>query len=319
MLGKSIMSLKQVTAEKSEKINSIAGDEPPGRSQLSVYFQLTKPSIMLLVLFTGATSLVLEGSLLTDPVRFVLVLLGLFLSGGSANALNQYFERDIDARMSRTKYRRPLPMHQISPNRALIFSIVIGVLGVGIFAVFFNWLTAALALGTLLFYSLFYTLYLKPTTPQNIVIGGIAGAMAPVGAWTAASGAMSWESWILFAIVFLWTPPHFWALALYCGDDYEKVNLPMMPVVKGTQSTANQIFAYTLIVVGVSLLLVAFQAGVFYVIVAGLLGAAFIKRAAVVRTEPTKERSRGLFGYSIVYLFALFTAIMIDELIRQIG
>ncbi len=288
------------------------------KKTLSHYFQLTKPSIMLLVIFTGTTSLVIQGSLVDHPVKFLLVLLGLFLSGGSANALNQYFERDIDAKMGRTARRRPLPMHQVSPTGALVFSVGIGVLGVAIFAVFFNLLTAALALGTILFYSLFYTLYLKPTTPQNIVVGGIAGAMAPVGAWTAATGAMAWEPWIMFAIVFFWTPPHFWALALYCKDDYEKVDLPMMPVVKGDQKTIDQIFVYTLVVVGVSLSLILFRAGWFYFATAAVLGGLFIQKASRLRREHSEQSFRSLFGYSILYLFALFTAMMVDGAVRAI-
>ncbi len=288
------------------------------KKTLSYYFQLTKPSIMLLVVFTGTTALVIEGSLLGHPVKFLLVLLGLYLSGGSANALNQYFERDIDAKMGRTARRRPLPMHQVSPTKALVFSVSIGVAGVALFAVFFNLLTAGLALGTILFYSLFYTLYLKPTTPQNIVVGGVAGAMAPVGAWTAATGAMSWEPWIMFAIVFFWTPPHFWALALYCKDDYEKVDLPMMPVVKGDKKTINQIFFYTLVVVAVSLSLILFRAGWFYFAVALVLGGLFIRKAAQLRQVPTEKSYRGMFGYSILYLFALFTAMMVDGAIRAI-
>jgi len=288
------------------------------KKTLSHYLQLTKPSIMFLVVFTGTTAMVIEGSLIGQPVKFLLVLLGLYLSGGSANALNQYFERDIDARMTRTSSRRPLPMHQISPVKALVFSISIGVVGVVLFAVVFNLLTAALALGTILFYSLFYTLYLKPNTPQNIVIGGIAGAMAPVGAWTAATGAMAWEPWIMFAIVFFWTPPHFWALALYCKDDYERVGLPMMPVVKGDRKTLDQIFGYTILVVAISLTLILFAAGWFYFAVAFVLGGLFIRKAAQVRREQSDKKYRALFGYSIVYLFALFSAMMVDGAIRAV-
>ncbi|HOZ07252.1 MAG TPA: heme o synthase [candidate division Zixibacteria bacterium] len=300
-----------------------AGKVPPAernrpmKATLAHYFQLTKPSIMLLVVFTGTASLVIEGSLLDRPGRFLLVLLGLYLAGGSANALNQYFERNIDAQMKRTSGRRPLPRKQISPAGALVFSVAIGVLGVAVFALFFNLRTAALALATILFYSLFYTLYLKPTTPQNIVIGGIAGAMAPVGAWTAATGAMAVAPWIMFAIVFLWTPPHFWALALYCKDDYEKVDLPMLPLVKGDRATVDRIFAYTLAVVGASLVLIAFTAGWFYFAVAALLGGQFIRRAARVRREQSVAGYRSLFGYSIVYLFSLFGAMMADGVLQR--
>ncbi len=271
---------------------------------------------MLLVLFTGASALVIEGSFLTQPLNFLLVLVGLFLTGGSANALNQYFEREIDAKMSRTSARRSLPLKKISPTQALVFSISIGVIGVALFAFFFNWLVAGLALATILFYSLFYTLWLKPNTAQNIVIGGAAGAMAPVGAWAAATGSMAAFPWIMFAIVFFWTPPHFWALALFCKDDYVKANLPMMPVVKGDASTLNQMLVYAFIVSAVSLVLVPLGAGWLYGIAATVLGVMFIARCFKARREMSESSARSLFGYSIVYLFALFLAMVADSLVR---
>ena len=270
---------------------------------------------MLLVVFTGSAALVLEGSFLHEPLRFLLVLTGLYLAGGSANALNQYFERDIDAKMSRTQRRRPLPLAQITPKRALVFSISIGVAGVALFAIFFNWLTAGLALVTLLFYALYYTLWLKPRTFQNIVIGSIAGAMAPVGAWTAATGSMSWEPWILFAIVFFWTPPHFWALALVCKDDYEKVGLPMLPVIKGEKVTLDYILYYTIVVVAVSLLLLITSFSWIYLIASIILGALFLQKAWYVRRHFQMPLMKRLFGYSIVYLLALFAVIIIDGLV----
>ena len=270
---------------------------------------------MLLVVFTGSAALVLEGSFLHDPWRFFLVIVGLYLTGGSANALNQYFERDIDSQMSRTQRRRPLPLAQITPLNALIFSVSIGLAGVALFAVFFNWLTAFLALGTLLFYSLYYTLWLKPRTFQNIVIGGIAGAMAPVGAWTAATGSMSLEPWILFAIVFFWTPPHFWALAMVCKDDYEKVGLPMLPVIKGDKVTLDYILYYTIVVVAVSLTLLITSFSWIYLIASLILGALFLQKAWYVRRNFQLPLMRKLFGYSIVYLLALFAIIIIDGLV----
>lgn len=285
------------------------------RATIGDYLQLTKPTIMLLVLFTGASALVVEGSFLTRPLDFLLVLLGLYLTGGSANALNQYFERDIDSRMSRTKERRPLPQGKISPKAALLFSVSIGAIGVLLFAYFFNMLVAALAMGTILFYSLIYTLLLKPNTAQNIVIGGAAGAMAPVGAWVAATGHFSWIPWIMFAIVFFWTPPHFWALALFCKDDYIKAKLPMMPVVAGDRSTRKQMLTYTVIVILTSLSLLFFGAGWLYATVAIFLGGWFLKRGIEDFRLKTEQSARKLFGVSILYLFALFTAIMLDHLL----
>jgi heme o synthase len=281
------------------------------------YLLLTKPTIMLLVLFTGATALIMEGSFLSQPVNFLLVMVGLYLTGGSANALNQYFEREIDAKMERTARRRPLPMHNLSSAQALSFAITIGILGVALFAWRFNWLTAGLALATLLFYSLFYTLFLKPYTWHNIVIGGAAGAMAPVGAWTAATGTMGIEPWLLFLIIFLWTPPHFWALALYCKDDYVKARLPMLPVVKGDSETMRQILIYCFVLVAVSLTVYVAGARWFYIITALLLGLWLVRKALEAARLRSEKSFRGLFGYSIIYLFALFTAMIIDTVVRR--
>lgn len=279
------------------------------------YLQLTKPTIMLLVLVTGATALVLEGSFLAQPLKFFLVLLGLYLTGGCANAMNQYFEREVDARMKRTAKRRPLPQGIISPASALVFSVSIGVIGVALFWFAFNPLTALLSLGTILFYSLFYTLYLKPNTYQNIVIGGAAGAMAPVGAWTAATGSMALMPWAIFLIVFLWTPPHFWALALFCKEDYREVGYPMLPVLKGDDATHNQILLYSLALIAVSMLPLAAGAAWFYAGTAAILGLIFLQRVLKARKSRKTADVRRLFGYSIVYLFAVCAALMIDKFV----
>lgn len=284
------------------------------------YLSLTKPTIMFLVLFTGAAALLVEGSMIYEPLRFALFLIGLYLTGGAANALNQYFERDIDARMVRTQKRRPLPQKKISASHALVFSISIGVVGVALLAALFNWLTAALSLGTILFYGFFYTLLLKPWTTQNIVIGGAAGAMAPVGAWAAATGHLAMEPWLMFLIVFLWTPPHFWALALYCRDDYVRAKLPMLPVVKGAAKTLRQIIFYSIVLVLVSLAPIYYGSGWLYFAAALYLGWQLLVlcfRANRIREEAIYRK---LFGYSIVYLFALFMVLVVDALlIRYFG
>ena len=280
------------------------------------YLNLTKPTIMLLVIITGAASLILEGSMIPRPIHFMLVLLALYLTGGSANALNQYFERDIDSRMSRTAKRRPLPQHQINSLDALIFSITIGIIGVLIFGLFFNWYSAILSLATILFYSLFYTLLLKPNTPQNIVIGGAAGAMAPVGAWVAATGHMDIAPWVLFLIVFFWTPPHFWALALFYKDDYKKAKLPMMPIVNGDKNTLNQILIYSWILVASSLaIFVSYKISIIYGITALILGIIFLTKSYQAKREMTETRYRSLFGFSIIYLLVLFFVIIVDGMI----
>jgi heme o synthase len=291
------------------------------KSHIFSYFQLMKPSIMLLVLVTGATSLVLEGSVIKgiQPVglyRFSLILLSLLLTGGSANAFNMYLERDIDSQMTRTRNKRPLPLGKITPTHALIYAIVIGILGVLIFAVYFNILSAILALSTILFYSFFYTLYLKPRTPYNIVIGGAAGSMAPIIAWAAVSGHLTVTPIILFAIIFLWTPPHFWSLALYLKKDYELVSYPMMPISRGDKSTKRQIFFYVLILVIFSGVCLVFGAGKIYAFIAILGGVIFIYKSLKMLRSATTELAYSLFGYSIIYLFAIFTGLAIDSLLK---
>ncbi len=270
---------------------------------------------MLLVIAGGFTSLFLEGSLISEPGRLLIFLFGLYLTGGSANALNQYFEREIDAKMSRTSSRRPLPLGKVTPNQALIFSISIGIVGVLILAFEFNWLTALLSLGTILFYGLFYTLYLKPNTPQNIVIGGVAGAMAPVGAWTAATGSMALTPWLIFLIIFFWTPPHFWALAIHFQDDYRAAKLPMYPIVAGRESTINKMLIYAIIMFCLSIYLLIVNFGWVYMGVAVLMGPIFIAKILKVRKEDDNKSMFGLFKYSINYLFAMFAALIIDKAI----
>jgi protoheme IX farnesyltransferase len=282
------------------------------------YFQLTKPTIMLLVVLSGAVALFIEGSLLIEPLRCCAILLAVYLTGGCANALNQYFERDIDAKMTRTQKRRPLPQGKIQPTNALIFIVAIGAIGVLIFGLMFNWLSAMLSLGTILFYGFFYTLWLKPNTPQNIVIGGAAGAMAPIGVWAGVTGEIALEPMLVFLIVFLWTPPHFWALALYCKDDYIKAELPMMPVVKGERETVKQMFTYSLLTVLASLWLAVIHDGWIYDVAAVLLGAMFIKRNWEILQSYSEQSARKLFFFSIAYLFGLFAALILDRVLKMV-
>jgi heme o synthase len=284
--------------------------------KLRELIQLMKPTIMLLVLLTGATSLALDGSFNHSLLRFTGVLTGLLLTGGCANALNQYLERDLDARMGRTKSRRPLPKGTVSPNEALIFAVAIGAAGVLLFALFYNILSALLAALTIIFYSFYYTLWLKPRTYLNIVIGGAAGAMAPVIAWAAATNTLAWTPWILFLIIFLWTPPHFWALALCVKMDYQSVAIPMLPVIKGDSETKRQILLYTLVLVAASLVLLVLQAGWFYLICAIGLGIIFVSKSYLVWRAQESKKAWGLFTYSIVYLMTLFVAMIADKAVR---
>jgi protoheme IX farnesyltransferase len=272
--------------------------------------KLTKPKIMLLVLAAGISALIIDGSIITDPARLTAFLLGLFLTGGCANAMNQYFERDIDSVMTRTASRRPLPLGSIAPRQALIFSITIGAGGVALLTLVFNMLTGLLALATILFYGLVYTLWLKPKTSQNIVIGGIAGAMAPVGAWTAATGSMSLMPWFMFLIIFLWTPPHFWSLALCYKDDYKNTGLPMMPVVSGDKKTLDLILFYTIITVVSTLMPLFIAFSWIYFSFAIALGTIFIYKSLMARRKKSRSYYRGLFQFSIIYLFAILSALV---------
>lgn len=282
------------------------------------YLLLTKPTIMILVVLSGAVSLFIEGSLLSSPIKCGAILLAVYLTGGCANALNQFFERDIDAKMARTQKRRPLPQGKIQPTNALIFIVAIGVVGILIFGAMFNWLSAMLSLGTILFYGFVYTLWLKPNTPQNIVIGGAAGAMAPIGVWAGVTGEIAIEPVLVFLIVFLWTPPHFWALALYCKDDYIKAELPMMPVVKGERETLKQMFAYTILTVLVSLWLAVIHNGWIYDVASVILGAMFIKRNWETLQNYSEQSAKKLFFFSITYLFGLFAALILDRIVQML-
>jgi protoheme IX farnesyltransferase len=260
----------------------------------------------------------MQGDLIHEPLRFLLVLIGLYLTGGAANGLNHVFEREIDNRMTRTRTRRPLPMGYISARSALFFSVFIGILGVLIFVVFFNILSAMLSLFTIVFYSFFYTLVLKRRTVHNTVIGGVAGAMAPVGAWAAASGTLTFEPWTLFLIIFFWSPPHFWALSLKYRDDYEKAGLIMLPIVKGERETLVQIYRYTWILFLISLTPLLFHAGWIYLAIALPGGLYFLYLAGKSRRMATQPVVWSLFLFSIIYLFGLFSALIADSLVPNI-
>lgn len=282
---------------------------------MRAYLELTKPRISLLFAITGLAALVVEGSVGFGVWMPWIIILAIFLVGGSANSFNQYFERDIDAQMERTAQKRPLPLQKISPLAALVFSVGIG--GVGLILLFYfgNGLAFFLGLFTILFYSFYYTLWLKPKTPYNIVIGGIAGAMGPLIGWAAMTGTIGYSAWVMFLIIFFWTPPHFWALALYHKEDYKKVSLPMLPLVKGDEVTRKQIFYYSLILMPLSLSLSLSHAlSLWYVLSALGLGTLFVWFSFRLYSEKTLLGARRLFGYSIAYLVLLFLVIIIDGL-----
>jgi len=286
-------------------------------SPVSSYLQLTKPRIVLLVLVTALAALVMEGSLLARPGRFLLVLLAITMVAGSANAFNQYFERDLDARMARTRTRRPLPLQRVTARNALSFAIAIGVLSVALLYVVGNALSAWLALGTILFYGFGYTLWLKPRTVHNIVIGGAAGAMGPVIAWAAASGGLTLAPILLFLVIFLWTPPHFWALALCVKEDYRAVRIPMLPIVRGDAETYRQIEIYSVALVALTLAMPFLRTGgLVYALLALGLGCVFVWKAVRARKLATVRSAWEVFGFSILYLFVLFLGLIADAIWR---
>ncbi len=284
---------------------------------MHAFLQLTKPRISVLFAITGLAAFMVERSLLLQPGRMWLLVLAIFCTGGAANAFNQYFEREVDSRMARTAKKRPLPQGVITPRAALWFSILLSVVGVALLWRFGGWLSAAIGFGTILFYSFYYTLWLKPRTPYNIVIGGIAGSTGPLIAWSAATQQLAWAPLLMFAIIFFWTPPHFWALALCCKADYERVGYPMLPLVVGDDATRRQILGYSFTLCPISLILLWLtDLGWFYGIAAGVLGGIFVWASWRVYREKTTKACWQLFGYSILYVLLLFVTMMIDVLIR---
>lgn len=280
------------------------------------YYQLTKPRIIPLLLITTAAGMWMAADGRVDPFLLLVTLVGGTLAAASAQTLNCIYDRDIDYDMVRTRHR-PIPSGKVQPRDALIFAIALAILSFTILAVFANLLSALLAMSGIVFYMLIYTHLLKRHTAQNIVIGGAAGAVPALVGWAAVTGSLSWAAWLLFALVFLWTPPHFWALALMIRDDYAKVNIPMMPVVAGEVSTTRQIWYYTLLVVPASLLLIypVGEAGIVYGAIALLLGSIFLKKAWQLRQAPTdKLLAKSLFKYSILYMMLLCTGIVVDSL-----
>jgi heme o synthase len=279
------------------------------------YYQLTKPRIIPLLLITTAAAMWMASDGATDPVLFLITVIGGMFAAASAQTMNCIYDIDIDYAMERTR-NRPLPSGRVQPIHAWIFAIVLAGLSFTILAVFTNLLAALLAMSGIAFYMVIYTHLLKRHTPQNIVIGGAAGCIPVLVGWAAVTGSLSIEAWILFAIVFIWTPPHFWALALMIKDDYAKVGIPMMPVIVGEAATAKQIWIYTLLLIPTTLSLVPIgAAGAIYGIAALGLGGLFVYKAWQLLQAPTeKPVAKSMFKYSILYMMLLCTAIVVDSL-----
>ena len=280
------------------------------RQIASDYLELTKPKVQSLLIFTTVTTMYVAGDPPLDLVA--LTCLGGYLSAGGAGAVNHFYDRDIDAGMARTA-NRPVPSGRVSPTAALTYGLVLAALSLLVLAIGVNPLAAALSFSGFLGYVLVYTVWLKRTTPQNIVIGGAAGAVPPLVGWAATTGSLSWTALYLFAIVFYWTPPHFWALSLLMKDEYAKAGVPMMPVVRGERETRKQILLYSLLLYAVTQL--PFCAGGFggiYLASSVALGAVFIFGAVRLYRRADRRSALWLYLYSLAYLALLFAAMVAD-------
>jgi heme o synthase len=284
------------------------------------FFALLKPRVMSLVVFTALVGMLLAPGHL-PPVLGAVSILAIAVGAGASGALNQWYDADIDAIMSRTR-KRPIPAGIVTGGEALGFGLVLSALSVMTLGLMANWFAAALLAFTIFFYAVVYTMWLKRATPQNIVIGGAAGAFPPMIGWACVTSGVSIESFVLFLIIFLWTPPHFWALALFKSDDYGAAGVPMMPNVAGEASTRKLILAYALLVAPVGVLPYFLgTGGMAYAIVSVLLGAGFVYYAWGVYQMPDSDRTmkpaKALFKFSLIYLSGLFATLLVENLVQR--
>lgn len=288
----------------------------PWRATLSAYINLIKPHVTVLLLGVTLAAMAVAAEGMPPLGLMVATLLGGAMAAGSANAINCYWDRDIDELMSRTR-QRALPSHRIPETHALIYGMGLGVASVAIFAIFVNLLSAVLALSAILFYVVIYTMWLKRSTPQNIVIGGAAGSVPVLIGWAAVTGTVSLTAIWMFLIIFLWTPPHFWALSLVLEKDYARAGVPMLPVIQGKSETYRQIVLYTLMLVAATLVLFATQAmGYFYLASAVALGGGLLALSVMLPRERTQRSARRFFWFSNYYLALIFAAMVIDQVVR---
>jgi len=282
------------------------------------YFLLTKPRVIGLLLVTTVPSMILAEEGLPALWLIGVVLLGGAMAAGGANTINCWIERDRDRLMRRT-HGRPLPQGDVNPTGALVFGLVLEVLAFALLWSTVNLLAATLAVSATVFYVFVYTLWLKPRSPQNIVIGGAAGAVPVLVGWAAVTGSLALPAWLMFAIIFLWTPPHFWALSIRYQDDYRAAGIPMLPVVRGIPVAARQILVYSVVVLAASLVLALVSTLSWgYLVAAFVLGTAFVVQAVRLQRDPTPPRAIRLFTFSNTYLALLFAAIAVDTLVRSI-
>jgi protoheme IX farnesyltransferase len=283
------------------------------------YFHLTKPRVIELLLVTTLPAMILADGEMPSIGLIVTVLLGGALAAGGANTINCWIERDRDQIMRRTAHR-PLPHGDVKPEGALVFGLVLEALAFALLWSTVNLLSASLAVSAMLFYVFVYTIWLKPRSPQNIVIGGAAGAVPVLVGWAAVTGELAAPAWILFAIVFFWTPPHFWALSLKYFDDYQAAGIPMLPVAKGIPAAVRQILVYSVVVVAITftLPLTTDNVGVVYIVAAAILGVLFVAQAIRLARDTTPAQAIRLFTFSNTYLALLFAAVAVDTLLRSV-
>lgn len=307
----------------TEAVHKIEDDALISTALPGDYFRLMKPRVMYLVIFTAFVGMLLAPASINPLLGFIAILC-ISIGAGASGALNMWYDADIDQVMARTA-KRPIPEGKITPDQSLAFGIILSIFSVMTLGIMINWLSAFLLAFTIFFYAVIYTMWLKRTTPQNIVIGGAAGAFPPMIGWAAMTGTVTVESIVLFAIIFLWTPPHFWALALFRLKDYETAGMPMMPNVRGEKSTRNQILGYAvLLAVSGVLPFVLGYASLVYGGFATLLGARFVWLSWRVWKHGSEENNyiyeKKLFGFSIIYLFAIFAGLGIEAIVmRAVG
>lgn len=280
-------------------------------ARVSDFFALLKPRVMSLVIFSGFAGMwIAPGLSDLHPFLAAVAMFCLAIGAGAAGAVNMWYDRDIDAVMNRTK-DRPIPAGRINPDEALTFAIVLSIGSVMVMGLALNWLAAGLLAFASFFYIVVYTIWLKRSTPQNIVIGGAAGAFPPMIGWAAVTGDISLYPVILFLVIFFWTPPHFWALSLFANEDYKRAKIPMLTVVAGPRATKIQMLVYTLILLPltVSPYFLGF-ASLHYALIAGMLSLFFVFTALRVLASDSLKPAKLMFGYSVFYLFALFLAVM---------
>lgn len=306
--------------EQTSQARSLS-DAEFGTADVRDYIALLKPRVMSLVVFTAFVGLVVAMTMqpgMIHPLECIIAILCIAIGGGASGALNMWYDADIDRIMKRTA-TRPIPAGKITPDQALAFGLILSIASTLVLGVLVNWLAAGLLAFTIFFYAVVYTMWLKRSTPQNIVIGGAAGAFPPMIGWAAVTGTVTIESIVLFLIIFMWTPPHFWALALLKSDDYKNAGVPMLPVVAGEDVTRSQILLYSLIVVplGVTPALLGF-AGMSYAVLSSVLGLVFLIAAYRVyrlrEGAPARKAAGQMFGFSILYLFALYATLLAEHL-----